>query len=66
MHPLSDPNVIKASWRVGDEVMLHAGEGGKCLHFLQVGSRDCGPGVNVMGEHGPWFRALRTKPALPT
>lgn len=44
--------------------MLDAGEGGKCLHFLQVGSRDCGPGVNVMGEHGPWFRALRTKPAL--
>ena len=61
MHPLSDPNVIKASCRVGDEVTQDAGEGGKCLHFLQVGSRDCGP-----GEHGPWFRALRTKPALPT
>ena len=59
MHPLSDPNVIKASCRVGDEVTQVAGEGGKL--FLQVGSRDCGP-----GEHGPWFRALRTKPALPT
>ena len=39
MHPLSDPNVVKASCEVGDEVTLDAGEGGKCLHFLQVGSR---------------------------
>lgn len=46
--------------------MLDAGEGGKCLHFCKLAQGDCGQGVSVMGEHRPWFRALGTKPALPT
>ena len=49
MHPLSDPNVVKASCEVGDEIMLDAGEGGKCLHFLQVGSRGLRSGCEHRG-----------------
>ena len=39
---------------------------GSAFISCKLAQGDCGPGVSIVGEHGPWFRAFGMKPALPT